>query len=47
MLVGCRRKEPPVPQAVDLYIESDGDFLAFKPDTLTCPSGATVRLTAN
>ena len=25
--------------------ESDGDFLAYHPDTLTCPSGAVVRLT--
>ena len=44
-LVGCRRKQPPEPQVVDLFIESDGDFLAFRPDTLTCPSRATVRLT--
>jgi azurin len=44
-LVGCRRKEPPKPQVVDLFIESDGDFLAFYPDALTCPSGAQVRLT--
>jgi azurin len=32
-------------QVVDLFIESDGDFLAFRPDTLTCASGAMVRLT--
>jgi len=45
-LVGCRRKAaPPEQRAVDLFIESDGDFLAFKPDTLVCPSGAMVRLT--
>src|SRR4030095_11013081 len=44
-LVGCRRKEPPKPQVVDLFIESDGDFLAFYPDTLTCRSAAPVRLT--
>ena len=43
--VGCRRKEPIVQQVVDLLIESDGDFLAFTPDTLTCPTGALVRLT--
>ena len=30
---------------MDLFIESDGDFLAYKPYTLTCPSGAIVRLT--
>ena len=31
--------------AVELYIESDGDFLAFKPTELTCPAGAHVTLT--
>jgi len=45
MFAACRRNQPPPPQNVDLFIESDGDFLAFKPDALTCPSGATVRLT--
>ena len=30
---------------VDLYIESDGDFLAFKPTDLNCPAGAHVELT--
>jgi len=30
---------------VTLRIASDGDELKFKPDRLTCPSGATVRLT--
>jgi azurin len=45
-LLGCgRKKETPEQQVVDLFIESDGDFLAFRPDTLTCPSGALVRLT--
>lgn len=29
---------------VILHIASDGDELRFKPDRLTCPSGATVRL---
>jgi azurin len=29
---------------VELSISSDGDFLAFKPDELTAPAGATVRL---
>ena len=43
--VGCRRAERREPRVVDLFIESDGDFLAFHPDTLTCPSGASVRLT--
>jgi azurin len=44
-LAGCRRSRKREPQAVDLFIESDGDFLAFRPDTLNCPSGAAVRLT--
>jgi azurin len=44
-IAGCGRKRAPEQQVVDLSIESDGDFLAFKPDTLTCPSGALVRLT--
>ena len=45
-LVGCGRKRTSSgQQIVDLFIESDGDFLAFRPDTLTCPSGALVRLT--
>jgi len=42
---GCGLRPKPVQQVVDLYIESDGDFLAFRPDTLTCPTGALVRLT--
>jgi len=42
---GCGRKRPPEARQVDLFIASDGDFLAFKPDNLTCPSGARVRLT--
>jgi azurin len=41
----CGRKQTPEQRAVDLFIESDGDFLAFRPDTLTCPSGTAVRLT--
>ena len=50
MLAACRRREPPpapaaAPRTVDLFIESDGDFLAFTPDTLMCPTGAIVRLT--
>ena len=44
-LLGCSRSTPAGQQTVDLLIESDGDFLAFTPDTLTCPSGALVRLT--
>jgi len=38
--IGCRRR----PKDVNLYIESDGDFLMFRPDTLTCPTGALVHL---
>ena len=33
------------PTPVDLYVESDGDFLAFKPTELICPAGAQVTLT--
>lgn len=32
------------PHSVDLRIASDGDFLAFTPDALTCPARAQVRL---
>jgi azurin len=45
-LTGCRR--PPRKsgqEIVDIYVQSDGDFLAFKPDELTCPTGALIRLT--
>ena len=43
--LGCARKpQKSGPQVVDLYIQSDGDFLAFKPDELTCATGALVRL---
>jgi azurin len=44
-LAGCRRPKTAERPVVDLHIESDGDFLAFKPDTLTCQTGAHVRLT--
>ncbi len=44
VLVGCRGRSP-AQQVVELYLQSDGDFLAFKPDRLTCPSGALVHLT--
>ena len=43
-IAGCRQRTP-ARQVVDLFIESDGDFLAYRPDTLMCPSGAPVRLT--
>src|ERR1700693_4495788 len=45
MFLGCGRKRSPEQQIVDLLVESDGDFLAFRPDTLTCPTGALVRIT--
>ena len=45
ILSGCSRSPKSEQQVVDLYIESDGDFLDFQPDTLTCPTGARVRLT--
>ena len=43
-LFACGRKRTSEQQVVDLYIQSDGDFLAFKPDELTCQAGALVRL---
>jgi len=43
--LGCGRGQKSAQKVVDLYIETDGDFIAFKPDTLTCPTGALVRLT--
>jgi azurin len=43
--VQCTRKPPPEQRVVELSIESDGDFLAFRPDTLTCRAGALVTLT--
>ena len=44
-LFGCGRTSKPEPQVIDLFIESDGDFLAFRPDELTCPPSARIRLT--
>jgi azurin len=44
ILLGCGHRGTTEQQAVDLYIESDGDFLTFRPDTLTCPTGASVHL---
>jgi len=41
-LAGCNRHKPPI--QVALHISSDGDELAFKPDHLSCPSGAQVQL---
>jgi azurin len=44
-VAACGRTPAPERKVVDLFIESDGDFLAYKPDTLTCPPGAIIRLT--
>jgi plastocyanin len=45
LLTGCGRAAKPAQRTVELYTESDGDFLAFRPDELTCPTGALVRVT--
>jgi plastocyanin len=48
VLLGCGRKPTsgqPERKVVNLYIQSDGDLVAYKPDTLTCPTGALVHLT--
>jgi azurin len=45
ILLGCGRKPKSEQRVVNLYIESDGEFLGFRPETLTCPTGALVRLT--
>jgi azurin len=42
---GCGRRLTSDPRVVELFIESDGDFLAFRPDELTCRTGAMVHLT--
>ena len=44
-LSGCSHRQASGQQVVDLFIESDGDFLAFRPDELTCRTGAVVSLT--
>jgi len=49
ILVGCSRKsrseQKSEQKIVELSISSDGDLIAYLPDTLTCPTGALVRLT--
>ena len=45
ILLGCGRRPKPEQQVVHLYIQTDGDLIAFRPDTLTCSSGALVHLT--
>jgi len=44
-LLGCGRRRTSEREVIDLFIQSDGDFLAFKPDELTCPTGTLVHLT--
>ncbi len=44
-LLGCGHRQASGQQVVDLFIESDGDFLAFRPDELTCRTGVVVNLT--
>jgi azurin len=45
LLLGCRQGTTPAPmKTVELHIQTDGDFLAFVPTELTCPTGAHVRL---
>src|SRR5271165_2330463 len=45
LIVGCSRRPKAKQRVVDLYIETDGDLIAYRPDTLTCPTGAVVILT--
>lgn len=40
-LIACGKQNA---SSIDLHIASDGDQLAFKPDHLSCPTGADVRL---
>ena len=44
-LLGCKQKRATEQRVIDLYVQSDGDFLAFKPAELTCRTGELVRLT--
>jgi azurin len=41
LLVGCGRRQA----TVHLYVESNADFLEFRPKSLTVPAGAKVILT--
>src|SRR5205814_684792 len=45
MVSACGGRRTSEQQVVDLSIESDGDFLAFRPDELSCLTGAMVHLT--
>ena len=44
-MIGCGRQRSTAPRFVTLSLASDGDFLAFRPDELTCRAGDHVRLT--
>ena len=41
---GCARRRTSEEGVVDLSIQSDGDFLAFRPDELTCRTGEMIHL---
>ena len=45
IFLGCGLRPKPPQPVVFLNVASDGDLIAFKPDTLTCPTGALVHLT--
>ena len=44
-VAGCTRRRTRERPIVDLFVQTDGDLIAFTPDTLTCASGSRVRLT--
>lgn len=45
IFAGCTLRRTDEEALVELFVETDGDLLTFTPDTLTCRSGAQVRLT--
>jgi azurin len=45
LAASARRARSAERKVVNLTISTDGDLLAYKPDQLTCPTGATVHLT--
>jgi plastocyanin len=45
ILSGCGRRPKAEQQAVELYTQTDGDLMEFRPNTLTCPTGELVHLT--
>ena len=42
VLSGCGK---PAAKRVELFIQTDGDFMSYKPSELSVPAGARVRLT--